>query len=63
MAQYLRRRDVCKRYGIPVSTLYYWLGIGRFPRPVRLGARVVAWSVADLEEWERSRAAERDAPR
>ncbi len=35
---------------IPVSRSSWWLGVqtGRFPRPVRLGPRTVAWRVADL---------------
>lgn len=35
---------------IPVSRSSWWLGVqrGRFPQPVRLGPRTVAWRVADL---------------
>jgi prophage regulatory protein len=35
---------------IPVSRSSWWLGVktGRFPAPVRLGPRTVAWRVADL---------------
>jgi hypothetical protein len=35
---------------IPVSRSSWWMGVqtGRFPRPVRLGQRMVAWRVADL---------------
>jgi len=60
MPSYLRRAAVCERYGVPISTLYDWISKGLFPRQVRLGARAVAWSVAELEAWERTRAQERD---
>jgi hypothetical protein len=35
---------------IPVSRSSWWLGVqtGRFPQPVRLGPRTVAWRVSDL---------------
>ena len=35
---------------IPVSKSTWWAGIksGRFPQPVRLGPRIVAWRVEDI---------------
>lgn len=35
---------------VPVarSTFLLWVKIGKFPRPVRIGARAVAWRVADV---------------
>ena len=35
---------------IPVSHATWWRGIkeGRFPKPVKLGARVTAWRVEDI---------------
>jgi len=37
---------------IPVSRASWWQGIkcGRFPKPVRLGPRTVAWRVQDIRE-------------
>jgi prophage regulatory protein len=37
---------------IPVSRSSWWLGVqnGRFPQPVRLGPRTVAWRVSDLRD-------------
>lgn len=60
--KHLRRPAVSERYGIPASTLYDWLSQGLFPKPIRLGRRAVGWSVAELESWERERAAEREPP-
>jgi predicted DNA-binding transcriptional regulator AlpA len=36
---------------IPVSRTTWWRGIkeGRFPRPVRLGPRSVAWRASDIQ--------------
>lgn len=35
---------------IPVSRSTWWAGVksGRYPRPVRLGARAVAWRASDI---------------
>lgn len=60
MPKFLRRPAVSERYGVPPSTLYDWIAKGHFPKPVRLGARAVGWSVEELEAWERSRQHERD---
>jgi prophage regulatory protein len=35
---------------IPVSKSTWWAGIkaGRYPKPVKLGARITAWRVEDI---------------
>lgn len=34
---------------IPVSRSTWWAGVGsKFPKPVRLGARAVAWRASDI---------------
>jgi prophage regulatory protein len=55
MSSYLRRSAVCERYGIARSTIYAWMNDGLFPRPVKLGPRMVAWSLEELEAWEQKR--------
>ena len=55
MPRYLRRKAVCARYNFANSTLYVWIKQGLFPAPVKLGPRMVAWSIEELEEWERTR--------
>jgi prophage regulatory protein len=37
---------------IPIGRSTWWAGIksGKFPRPVRLGKRLVAWRVFDIRE-------------
>ena len=43
------------------TRIYVDMEAGRFPRPVRIGARAVAWRESDLEAWMAERVAERDA--
>lgn len=51
----LRRPEVEARTGLSRSTLYSWMKDGRFPKPVRLGERIVAWRESDVTEWLDSR--------
>lgn len=48
----LRRPEVLERTAIGgTSTLYEWMSRGEFPRPVKLGARAVAWRESEVLAW------------
>lgn len=47
----LRRPDVEARTGLSRSTLYAWMAEGKFPKPVALGARLVAWRESEIDAW------------
>jgi prophage regulatory protein len=51
----LRRPDVETRTGLSRSTIYAWMERGDFPKPVRLGTRIVAWRESDVTAWLESR--------
>ncbi len=58
----LRADDVIPAVGAKsVQQLYNWIGEGRFPRPINVGKRAVAWVESEVLEWQRDRIAERDA--
>jgi prophage regulatory protein len=42
---------VMMRTGLSRSALYESIKQGRFPRPVPIGARAVAWSASEVDEW------------
>jgi predicted DNA-binding transcriptional regulator AlpA len=47
----MRLRQILAPEGpIPVSRSTWWAGVrdGRFPRPIKLGARITAWRVEDI---------------
>ena len=50
----LRRPDVEAVTGLSRSSLYAKMDSGDFPRPVRIGARAVAWRASDIQEWLRN---------
>jgi len=49
--RFLRRRQVEDRTGLSRSTIYLWIQQGRFPKPVKLGQRAVAWKESDIVGW------------
>lgn len=45
-------RELLPELPIGRTTVYAEIAAGRFPRPVRIGLRAVAWRRADVEEWK-----------
>jgi prophage regulatory protein len=56
----LRVRDVRTKTGLPLSTLYAWMSEGRFPKPVRLGPKLVGWPEHEVEAWLQAKLDARD---
>ncbi len=54
----LRRKHVQCRTGLARSTLYEAIAANRFPKPVKLGSRSVAWVASEVDEWIAARIAE-----
>lgn len=61
MTTLIRRRGVIQKTGMTVSQLYAAMSEGRFPKPVKIGRKSVAWIESELETWCEQRIAERDA--
>lgn len=57
-AQLLRRRQVEGLIGLRRSAIYAAMAAGRFPRPIHLGPRAVAWLASEVDEWIAERVAE-----
>lgn len=60
MESLLRCRDVEAIVGLSRSTIYTLMNEGRFPEPVTLGPKSVAWVKSEIEGWVMERIAERD---
>jgi prophage regulatory protein len=54
----LRRREVQTLTGLGRSTIYDRMAHDQFPRPVRLGARSVAWLASEIDAWINARIVE-----
>jgi len=53
----IRARNLPEVTGYCRSQIYNLMRLGRFPRPIRLGARAVGWLESDIVEWQRQRSA------
>lgn len=49
-----------KRGMLPVSanTIWRWVRIGYFPRPIKLGPQITAWHLTDVQAWAQGKGAE-----
>lgn len=56
----LRLKDVIARTGLARSTIYKYVDIGAFPKPIPLGGRSVGWIDSEVDEWILSAVEERD---
>ena len=54
----LRRPDVEALTGLARATIYQQMATGRFPRPVKVGKRAVAWPKSAINDWIGERKAE-----
>jgi prophage regulatory protein len=51
----LRLAEVQRRVPYSRSSIYQLASQGKFPKPLSLGARAVAWLESDIDEWIASR--------
>jgi len=51
MTELERLPSVAKRTTLSRSGIYALMKAGRFPRPLRLGARAIGWRREDIEAW------------
>lgn len=47
----LRIKDVIEKTGLARSTIYKYIDIGSFPKPITLGGRSVGWVDSEVHEW------------
>jgi prophage regulatory protein len=55
MIELLKRPEVERRTQLSRSSLYLLMSKGRFPAPIKLSERAVAWRASDVDEWIRQR--------
>ena len=47
----LRKVEVMKMTGLPLSTMYAYIKRGTFPSPVKIGPRSSAWRIEEVKQW------------
>jgi prophage regulatory protein len=58
--RYLRLREVCQRVGLKHSAVYRLIGLGKFPKQVKLSERASAWIESEVEAYMTARIEDRD---
>ena len=58
---FLRLPQVELRVGLRRSAIYQAMKENRFPKPVKLGLRAVAWTLSDISAWQQEQIANRDS--
>ncbi len=58
--QLLRLPDVRRIVGLSRSEIYRRIALNKFPKPVPLGQRIIAWDSREIERFVEERIAERD---
>lgn len=56
----LRLAQVMASTGLGRSTIYKYIGEGKFPIPFKLSERCVGWLESEVQQWIRSRLEMRD---
>ena len=51
----IRLKEVMHRTGLGRSTIYRWMGEGKFPKTVKLGGHSVAWIEQEIDRWLKER--------
>lgn len=51
----IRMKTVMVLTGLARSTIYKLIHQGRFPPPLKIGERIVAWRAADILDWVEDR--------
>lgn len=57
----IRIKGVMDRTGLARSTVYKYISEERFPKPIKLGARAVAWVESEVEAWIQDTIERRDS--
>jgi prophage regulatory protein len=58
---FLRLKQVIAVTGLSRSSIYAMILENKFPHPIKLGSKAVAWDESELASWQAARIAARDA--
>ena len=56
----IRLKEVMDLTGLARSTIYKFVSVGLFPKPISLGDRCVGWLESEVHDWILSKIKERD---
>lgn len=51
MEALLSKRQVLDLVGVSYSTLWSWMRLDGFPKPMRLSSKVIRWRAGEVDRW------------
>lgn len=60
MPKLIKLKEVIAKTSICRTSIYSKIAEGKFPKPVKLGARASAWLESEIDQWINDRLSERD---
>jgi prophage regulatory protein len=54
LEKFLRLPEVCQTTGLSRASIYAYMKLDKFPKPVRIGAASVAWPQSSIAKWQES---------
>jgi prophage regulatory protein len=60
MSRILKVKQVAEEINVSVAQVYKLVGLGRFPKPIKLGERGSGWLTTEIDAWLQSRVDARD---
>jgi len=51
----IRIKDLCKKLGISRTSIYRYMKLNKFPRPIVLSTNTIGWKECEIDEWVESR--------
>ena len=60
MPKVLKAKQVAEEINVSVPQVYKLVGLGRFPKPIKLGERGSGWLTSEIDDWLQSRVDARD---
>ena len=49
---FLSVQQVSERYSVSVDSIWRWVRLEKFPRPVKLGGQTTRWRLVDIMEYD-----------
>lgn len=44
--------QIAQRYDVSTASVWRWVRLGKFPKPVKLGPNTTRWREDDIASWE-----------
>jgi len=51
MERYMRINEVIEMLSVGRSTIWAWVKVDKFPKPIKLSEYVTVWKLSEIEEW------------